>query len=80
MPLGEPGEPDAALPGDEKPGIRDLLYRYPENEEEYWRRHMMPLVYRPGYVWENGEWRRETPEEAGSEVQPMAARAEPGSD
>ena len=41
---------------------------------------MMPLVYRPGYVWENGEWRRETPEEARSEVQPMAARAEPGSD
>ncbi len=24
---------------------------------------MMPFLYRPGFVWENGGWRRETPEE-----------------
>ena len=37
-----------------------------------------PMVYNPGYVWENGRWRLETPEERREKLQPLSAEEEGG--
>ena len=56
--------------GDEKLAIRDKLLR-PDNPPT-------PGPYRPGYVWETGRWRPETPEEARGKFQPLSAEEEDG--
>ena len=63
--------------GDKKLTIRDKLLRPDDPPGE-----PTPEPYRPGYVWENGEWRPETPEEKRNKNMPEAAdtSAKPAAD
>ena len=78
---------DKFLHGDEEPSqIDDLVHRphmvtdpdgtvRPETPDEEHRRTAMPLVERPGFVWENGEWRRETPDDVRNQFQLKSSEA-----
>ena len=78
--------PLAPADGDEPPQINDLVHRphmvtdpdgtvRPEAPDEKHRRTARPMVERPGFVWENDKWRRETPEEAQNHIQLKSGEA-----
>ena len=79
---------DKFLHGDEGPSqIDDLVFdltkdrpqpttkELPPDFDPEDPRFQRPNFYRPGFVWENGEWRRETPEEARRARMPLAEEA-----
>ncbi len=72
-----PLHPNLKGPRDDEPKLRP---DGPAKPGEDTGKHAMPLVYKHGYVWENGHWRPETPEEAGAKKVPLAAEAKPSAD